>query len=590
MALDGLVVASIVEELKSLLCGNKIEKVYQPEADELILLIRSQGKNLKLLLSSGSQYPRVHFSKESKENPVTPPNFCMLLRKHLQGGRIISIEQPHFERIIQLGIEAYDELNVLKQKRLIIEIMGKHSNIILVDQETNRIIDSIKRISIDVSRYRQVLPGLTYEMPPSQDKVNPLTVVDFEEFHQTLSQRGQTAVYKAIYTSFTGVSPLIAREICFRANVTEDAPILSLTPIHYQQLFESFRGLLQKVKNKSFTPTLYLDAVTGKFADFHIIQASHMDYYQSKGFDTISELLEAFYHHNDSRERMKQKNQTLRKNISLKLDRLIHKIENLKQDLKNAEKAEELKVLGDLITANIHLLGERASEVKVINYFDPSMEEITIQLDKRLTPSQNAQKYYKQYNKYKTAMKEVTHQIEIALEEVQYLEQILVSIDHASQLSDIEEIQSELMETGYLKRKLGRKANPQTKKHGYLKYQTSDGLEVLVGKNNKQNDEITFKLSSKNDLWLHVKDLPGSHTILKLSGSAYSDQALLEAATLAAFYSKGKNATKVAVDYTLRKNVKKTPGAKPGMVIYENYQTIYVDADLSTIKDIKELK
>lgn len=589
MALDGFVVASVVEELKSLLYGNKIEKIHQPETDELILSIRSQGKNMKLLLSSSSQYPRVHFTHKQKENPTTPPNFCMLLRKHLQGGRITAVTQPGFERIIQFNVEAYDELNVLKQKLLIVEIMGKHSNIILVDQETNKIIDAIKRVSIDVSRLRQVLPGLSYEMPPSQNKQNPLSAMTQEAFKAILSVKSQAALYKGIYTSFTGISPLIAREICFRAEISEDTPILALEPPQYEGLYQSFLEVMQGSRELSFDPRLYIDAASGKYVDFHVIDCSHLSYYRQQSFDTVSELLETFYHHNDSRERMKQKSQELRKNIALKLERLLHKIENLKQDLKAAEKAEELKLLGDLVTANIHLLKEKQAEIKVVNYYDPSLSEITIPLDKRLTPAQNAQKFYKQYNKYKTAIKEVAHQMELALEEVQYLEQILVSIDHASQLSDIEEIQGELMETGYLKRKIGKKVNKQQNKRSHLHFQTSDGFEVLVGKNNKQNDEITFKISSKNDLWLHVKDQPGSHAILKLKEGNYTHQALLEAATLAAFYSKAKGATKVAVDYTLRKNVKKPSGAKPGMVIYEGYQTLYVDAILSDLK-VEEIK
>lgn len=586
MALDGLVVASIVRELSPLLQGAKIDKVYQPEPDELTLLIRGQGKNLRLLLSSSSQYPRVHFTQHIKDNPAVPPNFCMLLRKHLQGGRILSIHQPDLERIIEIVIESYDELKVLKKKRLIIEIMGKHSNIILVDGESGKIVDAIRRISIDMSRYRQVLPGLLYATPPSQDKENPLLVTEVEAFQQVLSQKGRNPVFQAIYTSYQGISPLLAREICFLADVPEDTPVLSLQAGDIQRLFHHFQQVFQRVQSGPLGPRLYRDPEKDKTVDYYSIPLAHLSYYQEIPFDTVSELLDVYYHQSDSRERMKQKTQNLRKHIATKLERLIHKVENLKQDLQKTEKAEELRIYGELLTGNLHLLQGKEDQVSVINYYDPELKEIVIPLDRRLTPAQNAQRYYKQYNKLKTAVKEVAHQIEVAQEEIQYLDQVLMNIDQATQLSDIEEIQSELMETGYLKRKQSRKPSSM-KKTGYLRFVTSDGYEVLVGKNNKQNDEITFKVSGKNDLWLHVKDIPGSHTILKTQGEGYSDQALLEAAHLAAYYSKGRDSTKIAVDYTLRKNVKKPAGAKPGMVIYETYQTIYVDGNLSDFPHLK---
>ncbi|MBM7614521.1 Rqc2 family fibronectin-binding protein [Alkaliphilus hydrothermalis] len=589
MALDGIVVASIVKEMSSLLVGNKIEKVHQPEMDELMISIRSQGKNQKLLLSSSSQYTRVHFTNIAKENPIAPPNFCMLLRKHLQGGRIIAVEQPSFERMIKFVIESYDELNVLKQKYLIIEMMGKHSNIICVDAETNKILDSIKRVSFDVSRQRQVLPGLTYQLPPSQDKFNPLEVAGMEAFTEALKQNLQPPAFKGIYTTFTGISPLVAREICYRANIPEDRPLLALEDKDFAALYHSFKTMMDNVGEGNFYPAIYIDDAKDKYVDFNVLPMEHLSYYRAEKFETISELLDDFYKYRDSKERMKQRTQDLRKNISLKLERLNNKIENLHKDLDKAEKAEECKIYGDLLTANIHLLKDKASEVSVIDYYDPEMKEITISLDNKLTPAQNAQKYFKQYNKYKTAMTEVAHQIEISQEEINYLEQILISIENVTHPSDIEEIQRELIETGYLKRKVGKKNNQQSKKSTYLKYLSSDGFEIYVGKNNIQNDELTFKVSSKTDLWLHVKDMAGSHTILKLNDGEYTDQALLEAATLAAYYSKGKNSTKVPVDYTLRKNVRKPSGAKPGMVIYDQFQTVYVDGDLTNIREVKEI-
>lgn len=589
MALDGLVVAAVVDELQKLLPVNKIEKVYQPEVDELLIHIRSQGTNYKLLISADSSNPRAHLIGSSKENPTAPPNFCMLLRKHLQGGRIISIKQPEMERMIVFNIEAYDELNVLKSKNLIVEIMGKHSNIILTDGDTGRIIDSIKRVSIDVSRYRQVLPGLTYQMPPAGEKANPLLINQYDDFSSRLQGDKTQTVLKGLYGAFTGISPLVARELCFLSDIEEGTPILGLHESKLMELYTNFIGLMDRLKAGDFTPYIYVDTVKDKYIDFSVINLQHLSFYTEEAIDSPSHMLEVYYKNRDIRERIKQKSQDLRRNLNIKLDRLLNKLENLNNDLERAQRAEEYKLKGELITSNLHLIKEREERITVVNYYDEAMPEITIDLDKRLSPSQNAQVYYKQYNKYKTAVKEVLRQMEITKKEASYLEEILMSIQHSTHLSDLEEIQRELSEAGIIKGKVNRKQKEQPKKSRYLKYLSSDGYEILVGKNNRQNDEITFKLSSKNDLWLHVKDIPGSHTILKLKDDTYSNEALLEAATLAAYYSKGREATKVAVDYTLRKNVKKPSGAKAGMVIYDNYETIYVDGSLKDLKGIKEI-
>jgi len=594
MALDGLVVASIVEEFQRLLPNNKIDKVYQPEVDELLLQIRGQGNGYRLLLSSDSSYPRAHFVSYNKENPVAPPTFCMLLRKHIQGGRIISVHQPENERIIIFTIEAYDELNVLKSKELIIEIMGKHSNIILTDALTGKIIDSIKRVSIDVSRYRQVLPGLTYQVPPSGDKNNPLIVNSFEEFSNIMLKDRTLTVLKGLYTSFTGISPLIARELCFICDIEENTPLLGLEESRLHDLFTSFKDLMISIRNKEFKPSIYIDDTTDKYIDFSIIKLQHLSCYREEGINTTSEMLEVYYRNRDLRERIKQKSQDLRKNLNVKLDRLYKKLENLKRDIEKAKKAEEYKNKGDLITANLHLFKDREDEITVVNYYDSDMPEIKIVLDRKLSPSQNAQMYYKRYNKYKTAVIEVQLQMEITKNEIAYIEEILMSIEHSTHLSDLEEIQRELVEAKLfrgkgVKMKNGKKQKEQIKKSRYLKYLSSDGYEIYVGKNNRQNDEITFKLAAKNDIWLHVKDIPGSHTILRVKDEGYSKEALLEAATLAAYYSKGRESTKVAVDFTPRKNVKKPSGAKAGMVIYDSYETVYVDGSLKDL-DIKELE
>ncbi|AOY77378.1 Rqc2 family fibronectin-binding protein [Clostridium formicaceticum] len=589
MALDGLVTSALVHEFQSLLSFNRIEKIYQPEADEIIILLRGQGKNLKLLLSVNSNYPRVHFTNISKENPATPPSFCMLLRKYLQGGKIVAITQPNFERIIKFKIETLDELNMVKSRELIIEMMGRHSNIILIDCETNKILDSIKRISFDVSRYRQVLPSLQYTMPPSKNKYNPLEVYDFEAFHVVLLQDLQYSVEKSLYHAFIGISPLVAREICFIAKIEGDMPLSQLSTDALHRLYKSFSALFQRLQSHDYRPYLFLDTNHQKYVDFSIIEITHLSLYQKQELSSISEMLEVFYRNRDAQQRMKQKSYDLRKSITTKLDRLYNKVQNLHQDLKNAKKADTYKLKGDLLTAHLYQIQKGDENAEVLNYYDENQSILKIQLDKRLSPSQNAQSYYKKYNKAKNALLEVDKQLKKAKEEIDYLEQIVINIDQSTYLSDLEEIHSELIETGYLKKRVTKKSIMNFKKTGYLKYMSSDGFEILVGKNNKQNDEITLKIADKDDLWFHIKDMPGSHVLLKTTGQPYSETAVLEAAILAAYYSKAKNATKVAVDYTTKKNVRKPKGAKPGMVIYDSYTTILVDGDEKSVSRIKQI-
>ena len=587
MSFDGFVVSAIVEELNSLIPTGKIEKIYQPELDEINILFRSLGKNYRLLLSSHSNYSRAHLTNINKENPMTPPSFCMLLRKNLTGGRIISVSQPNFERIIQLDIEVLDELNIKKTKSLIIEMMGKHSNIILVDKETNKIIDSIRRISFDMSRFRQVFPGLPYETPPINDKLNPLHITSKEMMLNHLKREEQIPVYKSIYLYFTGVSPLLAREICHRAQIDMDTPIANLKEEELLSLFTSFQSIMELIKVKAFKPTIYEDLDKNKYVDYSAIEIDHFNLYEKISFESISMLLENFYSVNDHKERMKQKTQVLRKNVTIKLERLYNKIQNLQRDYNKALKGEKYKVIGDLITANIYRIEKGQAEIEVENFYSEDLETIKIELDKRFTPSKNAQVYYKKYNKSKNALVEVDKQIKITNTEIRYLEQILISVDQCTSLQDLDEILTELIDNGYIKKKITKGKQQVRKGSGFLTYISTDGFTILVGKNNKQNEDVTFKQSTKTDIWLHVKDMPGSHVIIKLEDKELTDIALLEAATLAAYYSKAKDSSKVAVDYTERRNVKKPSGSKPGMVIYENYSTILVD---SFEKDISKLK
>lgn len=589
MALDGLVVSALVHEFNNILTFNKIEKIYQPETDEIIMHLRSQGKNLKLLLSANSNYPRVHFTNVNKENPSIPANFCMLLRKYLQGSKIVSITQPNFERIIKFKFETFDELNMKKSIDLIIEMMGRHSNIILVDCETQQILDSIKRVSLDISRYRQVLPGLQYSMPPSQNKLNPLEIIDFQDFYTALSNNPHNYLQKNILNTFIGISPLVAREICYIANIKEDILLSHLSQRELQELYKAFSSLIEKVKTNDFTPYFFVDRENNKYIDFSVINIKHLSLYKKGEATSVSSMLETFYIQRDQRERIQQKSHGLRKSITTKLDRLYNKIQNLHQDLRKAKKLDTYKLKGDLLTSNLYQIQKGCDKIEVINYYDENSSLITIELDKRLSPSQNAQNYYKKYNKAKNALLEVNKQLEKSKAEIDYLEQIVISIDQSTYLSDLEEIHNELIETGYLKKRLNKKNITHFKKSGYLKYRSSEGFEILVGKNNKQNDEITLKVADKEDLWFHIKDMPGSHVILKTGGQLPTEASLLEAANLAAYYSKGKHTTKVAVDYTTKKNVRKPKGAKPGMVIYDNYVTILANGEESSIANIQHI-
>ncbi len=590
MALDGSVIAALTHELKFQLHTGRIDKVYQPETDEIILVIRSKGKNFRVLFSASSNCPRVHFTKFNKKNPIIPPDFCMVLRKHLLGGRVIDIVQPQFERMIKLVVESFDELNILRTKELIIEMMGRHSNIILVDCKDNKIIDSIKRIPSHISRYRQVLPGIKYVMPPSQNKVNPLEIRNRNDFISIIQDRDKrTPVYKALYTSFTGISPLLSREICYRSSVDENTILFNLDNQTMNSIYENFTSIINQVKTNNFTPAIYYNSTTEEYVDFGSVDISYLGYYEKELFESTSKMLEDFYFKRESRERIKQRTGDLRRNIRTKLDKKYNKLNNLNDDLKKGHNAEKYQLYGNLITANIYRMKKGKNEIELDNFYDEDNSLITIPLDEKLTPAQNAQKYFKKYNKAKTTTHKVGRQIRKTKEEINYLEQIIISIEQCTHMTDIEEIRTELEENGILRRKITKKGVRYNEKSNYLKYVSSEGLEILVGKNNKQNNDITFKISSRDDLWFHIKDMPGSHVILRLQNNTPDDSSILEAATLAAYHSKARDSAKVAVDYTQRKNVKRQPGAKLGMVIYDNYSTILVDSDReSAFKNVKK--
>ncbi|WP_427338539.1 Rqc2 family fibronectin-binding protein [Caloranaerobacter sp. DY30410] len=589
MALDGIVIKAIINELKETILFGKIDKIYQPEKDEILINIRN-NKNYKLLISASSNNPRIYLTQHTKQNPINPPMFCMLLRKHLHSGKIINIYQPSLERIIVIEVESLDELGIKSVKQLIVEIMGKHSNIILVDKNNNKVIDAIKRISADISSKRIVLPGCEYAQPPSQDKINPISI-DEKSFIQSINNANLGELtYKFLYKNYMGISPLIAKEICYRAKIDDSTKIGELNEIKINSLLKEFMHVMDLVRKDIFTPNIIIDTEKDKVVAFSSIDLTQYKNLTKKNFTSISETLEEFYLTRDKLDRLKQKSSDLRKVINTKLERNITKLAKLKEELLEAKSKDKYKIYGDLITANIYRIEKGQDEVELENFYSPDYSIVKIKLDPKLTPAQNAQKYYKKYNKLKVAEKTLQEQIAKAEEEIKYLENILVCMENSSDIQELEEIRDELIKEGYIKG-----SNRNNKKSDRIvskpyHFISSDGYDIYVGKNNKQNDYLTLKFAEKNDIWLHTKDIPGSHVIIKSKGKNVPEKTILEAALLAAYYSKGKMSSNVPVDYTERKYVKKPKGSKPGMVIYVNNNTLYVTPRIEEINKIKRVE
>lgn len=585
MPLDGIVIADIKNDIKKLI-NCRIDKIYQPENDEIILSIRGFGENLKLLMTASSQNPRIHFTEIAKENPKTPPLFCMVLRKHLSNGKITDVIQPGFERIVEIHIESLDEMGDLSVKRLIIEIMGKHSNIILVDGKEN-IIDAVKHVSFDKSSVRQVLPGRPYFYPPNQDKLNPMAL-EKEVFTETINSKPSMKVQEAIYKSYSGISPVMASDICMRAQVDPSKVITLCSVSETEKLFYAFESSVKAVLDGNFLHHIYGEKETGNVIDFYSLPLHVYESSIVKPFENVSKLIESFYRDKDVLYRTKQKTQDLRKLVQNHIDRLVKKKEIQIKTLKEIENRDFHKICGELITANIYSIQQGLKTFNTVNFYEEDLPEITIALDPDLTPSENAQKYFKKYNKAKrtfTAMKEQQKETE---EELYYLDSVMSVLEGKLDETDIRQIRDELTEEGYIKKHKDNAKKQNTKKMSFMQFVSSDGYEIYVGKNNKQNDELTLKFASNYDLWLHTKNIPGSHVIIKSQGVEIPDTTIEEAANLAAYFSKGKESSMVPVDYTLKKNVKKPSSAKPGMVIYETYKTAYITPDKEMIDKVNK--
>ncbi|MCI8530521.1 MAG: fibronectin/fibrinogen-binding protein [Lachnospiraceae bacterium] len=588
MAFDGVTIANIVSELKKELIGGRLYKIAQPEEDELLLTIRQSTGQKRLLISAEASLPLIYLTETNKPSPMTAPNFCMLLRKHLQNGRITEIFQPGLERIVHIGIEHLNEMGDLCHKTLIIEIMGKHSNIIFCDEE-NVIIDSIKRVSAAVSSVREVLPGKPYFIANTQNKLDALHT-DYESFCAALSAKPQPA-YKAIYASFTGISPILAQELCYEGGVDGDRPTAAFTAKDYQNLYKVFDRMVTAVQEEHFTPNIaYTNGNPVEFCAFPLTMYGYgresvtspaaVSGDVTVAYDSMSSLLEHYYARKNTLTRIRQKSSDLRRIVQTALERDIKKYDLQLRQIKDTEKRDQYRIYGELLNTYGYDAQPGAKSLEALNYY--TNETITIPLDPTLTATDNAKLYFDKYRKLKRtyeALSELTREVK---EEIDHLESVQTALDIALYEEDLAQIKDELTESGYIRKKsYGKKQKITSKPFHYI---SSDGFHMYVGKNNYQNDELTFKFAQGNDWWFHAKQIPGSHVIVKSENAEeLPDRTFEEAARLAAYYSKGREQEKVEIDYVQKKHVKKPNGGKPGFVVYYTNFSMAIDSDISGI-------
>lgn len=585
MAYDSGMLAAVLHEINGRAAGARIEKIHQPAADEVVLLLHTRTGSMRLSLCGGAGNPKIGFTQITKENPPTPPMFCLLLRKHLSGARLLEATQlGGFERVAELKFSARDEMGFVSDKYLVAEIMGKYSNLILLDAN-RRIIAPLRAVDFTTSRLRQVLPGMAYELPPSQNKKNPLTE-DFESFAQALEGFGpQKPAARFIADTYMGISALVAREIVHRAAGDTDAPAGGIPP---RRLWEAFAEMLQIIRTAGFSPTLICEE-SGAPADFcftEIRQYGTAAGMQTRPCADFCELLDSFYAGRENAQRIRQRAADILKILNSARARLVRKLEAQEAELAACADYEKYKRWGDLVTANLHLLKKGQSAALVVDYYSNDLAEVEIPLDSRLTPAQNAQRLYKKYTKGKHAQSILTRQIALAKEELTYLDSVLESVARTESESDLREIREELYQIGYASRMKNDHAQKKTVPRP-LEFRTDGGYRILCGKNNTQNDYITFRLAAKLDLWFHIKDRPGAHVVLFCDGEEPSALDYTQAAQIAAYYSGADGAPAVSVDYTRVKNVKKPPGAKPGYVTYTSYHTAYVATDPQTVERLR---
>ncbi len=574
MPLDAVCLRAVVDELAPQLTGARIEKIQQPARDQVVLLLRGSRR---LLLCANPNQPRIHMTEKLRDNPSQPPMFCMLLRKRIGSGRIVSIEQAPLERVVTLHIEATDEMGEQSGFSLILEALGRHANLILCDKE-GRILDCLRRVDLEMSQERQVLPGLFYHLPPRQAKRDPLTVTR-EEF-TALLPREETPLDGWLLDTFTAMPPLVAREIVHRAYGESDYRIAD------SRLWDSFAAWQAQVGGGAFTPTvLYRNGKPFDFTYGPIQQ--YGDYCTNVTADSFSALLDSFYEEREQAERVKQKGQDLVKTATNARDRVRRKIAAQEKEYAACLDRDHLRICGELITANLYRMERGARKLTTENYYEEGCSAMEIPLDVRLSPQENAARYFKQYAKAKTAERVLTEQLTKGREELRYLESVVQELQQAESEQDFNDIRAELTDGGYIRQR-GRKQSGFQRASRPREFRSSAGLRILVGRNNRQNDKLTTKEGQKWDIWLHTQKIHGSHVLLCTDGGEPDQQSLHEAAVLAAYYSQARGGSKVPVDYTPVKFVKKPAASRPGMVVYTTYQTMFVDPDGELVKKLSK--
>lgn len=566
MAFDGIVIANLAHDIKSRLEGGKINKIAQPEKDELLFTIKNNRETYRLSISASASLPLIYFTDTNKPSPLTAPNFCMLLRKHIGTGRIVKVSQPGLERILEFEIEHLDELGDLQKKRLIVELMGKHSNIIFC-KEDGTILDSIKHISAQVSSVREVLPGRMHFIPHTVDKADPLTVTE-EEF-QTLLRSAPMPVQKALYQKLTGISPLIGTELCHLASLEGEKPASELSENELTHLYRMFSLMMEDVKEGRFFPNIiYENGAPAEFASVPLTCFEGAGY-ESRPSSSISSLLETYYAEKSVITRIRQKSVDLRRIVQTALERNYKKYDLQLKQLKDTEKRDRYRVYGELLNAYGYELSGGEKELLCLDYY--SGKEVKIPLDPQLSAQENSQKYYARYNKLKRTCEALETLTAETKQEIDHLESISAALDIAVREEDLVQIKEELMEFGFIKKRPFGSKKPKITSRPYH-YRSTDGFDIYVGKNNYQNEEVTFKIANGNDWWFHAKGIPGSHVVVRTEGKELPDRVFEEAGSLAAWYSKGRSNEKVEIDYIQRKHVKKAAGGAPGFVIYHtNY-------------------
>ena len=581
MPLDAICLQAVVEELRLQLLNLRIDKVQQPARDQVILLLRG---NKRLLLNAGANAPRIQLTEVPRDNPAEPPMFCMLLRKHLVGARVADITQPPLERLVRMELDITDDFGQPGKRTLVLEAMGRRSNLILLDGE-GRVIDCMRRVDADMSAARQVLPGLYYEPPAAVGRL-PVTEETEAGFREKLSAGNPERQIDAfLLDHYFGISPLMARELAFRTTGETDSHLFGLDRAGEDRLWEELYEFISAVQENCFTPIcLVKEGRPFEFSCLPIRQYGSAA--EQETYESFSALLDAFYEARERQERVRQRGADLIRTATTARDRLRRKLAMQEKDYAATQDRDRLRVCGDLITSNLYRMERGQSKLVCENFYDENCAETTIQLDPLLTPQQNAAKYYKRYTKAKTAEKYLREQMEIARRDLEYLESVLEEIQHAEAEQDFIEIRNELRDAGFLRKQGKSKKEPKRTARPW-EFHTTSGIRVLVGRNNRQNDQLTCKEADHRDIWLHTQKIHGAHVILCTGGQAVDDDTIVEAAKLAAWYSQARESGNVPVDYTQVKNVKKPAGARPGMVIYNTCRTVNVTPDEELVKALR---